>query len=307
MPDFAKKIKDIWDGEVILNCSLAQYSTFRIGGPAEALIQPETIDGLANLIKKLNQNSIPWHLIGRGSNLVISDEGVKGVVIALAGNLAKIQFEENADTVTKKDGFVTVSVEAGCSITRFLNWCIRNGLSGLEFLAGVPGSVGGAVIMNAGAMGNEICEVLRSVTLINQEGQIISKKPSTCEFEYRKWKGACGNIVAEARMQLKRADSLKVKKLCCQNIKKRKEKQPRGASAGSVFKNPPGDFAGRLLEEAGLKGRVVGGAQISQVHANFIVNKGGATAKDVLQLIKIASEKVYTQTGVWLRPEIKIL
>jgi UDP-N-acetylmuramate dehydrogenase len=180
-------------------------------------------------------------------------------------------------------------------------------LSGLEFLAGIPGSVGGAIAMNAGARGREICTYVDRVRLLSKAGKVRVKKMLPRDISYRKWRGRKDEIILAGRFILTRGSGAAIKKECLKNLAKRKARQPQAASAGSFFRNPAADFAGRLIEAAGLKGLRIGGAEVSPVHANFIVNRGAATASDILELKNIIQAKVQESAGIWLEPEVKIL
>lgn len=303
MAELRGKLATIWSGPVDRQAPLSEFTTFGVGGAAEALIVPSTIDELVTLVKGMAELHIPWQVIGRGSNLLVSDQGVSGVVLLMAKNLSKISL---VDDIGVADS-VIVKVEAGCSIASLLNWLAREGLSGLEFLAGVPGSLGGAVVMNAGAVGQEISEFVVSLDMLAGEGRLYSLELSKSQFQYRCWLGDQGDIIVCCFLRLTRANGTVIKKRCLENIALRGENQPKAASAGSFFKNPPGDYAGRLIEAVGLKGVKVGGAQVSSIHANFIINSGSATASDILSLMQLVQDTVKKETGVWLEPEVKIL
>lgn len=272
---------------------------------------PETIAELAPLVAGLEKENIPWHIIGRGSNILVSGKGVKGVVIVMSTKLAAFHVVEKQgpDELDTGDGSALgrtiFDVEAGCSLAQLLNLCIEEEFTGLEFLAGIPGSVGGAIAMNAGAMGHEICSFVEQVTLLDKRGVVEIKQMDTCDVQYRRWKGRNDRIILSGRFSLCRGSRDVIRKKCFAIVSKRKKVQPQQASAGSFFKNPPGLFAGRLIEEAGLKGMRVGGAEVSKVHANFIVNSGGAEAADVYELVKIIQERVQEHSGVWLEPEVE--
>lgn len=307
--DLKEKIKQMCRGEVVFDASLADYSTLRAGGKAEILVRPAGIDDLSLLLAELAGEGIGWQVIGNGSNILALDQGVSGVVIVIGREISSVRLLETNPTVRKgEEGRqVAIRVEAGCSLSGLLNWCMKESLSGVEFLAGIPGSVGGAVVMNAGAMGAEIGSLISEVGLLSEHGEFRCVKVCPKDFQYRRWSGSGEGIIVYADFRLKRGDAETIKNLCRQNVLKRKQIQPQGASAGSFFKNPPGDYAGRLIEQAHLKGTRIGGAEISPVHGNFIVNTGGATATDILALMKLAQSKVQENTGIWLEPEVKII
>lgn len=304
--DYAKKIAELWGGEIKWDCPMADYSTFRVGGPAQALVLPDSVAELALLVAGLAKEGIPWFVIGKGSNILVSDSGVSGVVIVMSDKLGALKWVDPEGK--KKHGAQAVfEVESGCSITKLLNWCVTRELTGLEFLAGIPGSVGGAIAMNAGAMGDEICACIDQVKLLDKDGKVVVKQILAEEVLYRTWTGREGRIILSGRFKLAKGSGEKIRKRCLKTISYRKTIQPQMASAGSFFKNPSGDYAGRLIEEAGLKGVRVGGAEVSRIHANFIVNNGQAVAADIFKLKNLIQETVQARSGVWLEPEVKIL
>ena len=254
-----------------------------------------SLQQLQKLVLALQRVSVPWIIIGRGSNIVVSDTGVSGVVIVLGTQFSTISIKNEGAKHHEYGAEKKIHVEAGCSLTKLVTWCRKRSLGGLEFVAGIPGSVGGAVIMNAGAWGHEIKDVLYEVDLMTDCGEIVTERPEPGDFEYRKWKKKEERVVVGATLLLSHADPAEIDQKCHGNIRKRNEKQPKGvASAGSFFKNPEGFSAGLLIEKAGLKGETVGGAQVSQKHANFLVNTGRATAQDFYELMKIVQKKVFT-------------
>ena len=279
---------------------MSQHTTFRVGGNAEALYEASDPEGLSRVVSFLVDEGIPYLVAGRGSNLLVRDGGIGGVVIFLAGAFTDIQFE----------GFdyTDISAGAGLSIVDLLIWCREKGVSGLEFLAGIPGSVGGAVAMNAGAFGKEIGPRVREIRLVSQHGQLTARDRSLLRFSYRDLDLEAGVVITNVLFRLDRDSPKTVSARIAECLKKRKKTQPlEYPSAGSVFKNPLNDYAGRLIEQAGLKGKRIGGAMISNKHANFIVNKDGATARDILTLINLAREEVRKTAGVRLELEIQIV
>jgi UDP-N-acetylmuramate dehydrogenase len=307
MPDWAQvfndEMADFWSGEVLWNCSLAPYTTLGVGGPAEAIIFPRGINELSQLMQGLRKINVSWHVIGRGSNIVVHDNGVNGVVIIFGRSFStKQKIEEKGDSIHLK-------VDAGHSLSGLVNWTMEQGLSGMEFATGIPGTVGGAIVMNAGAWGREMSDVLLTVTMLDEAGNIISKGCSDMDFRYRSWGEVESMIAVGGVFQLYKKDSEKVKSRCHEIQEDRKKKQPlKHPSAGSFFKNPPGEkSAGQLIEEAGLKGVNIGGAQVSPVHANFIVNTGAASARDIIQLMQKVQQEVEKTSGICLEPEVKFL
>ena len=279
---------------------MAQYTTLRVGGNCEVLYRADDTEELQQVITYLNREGIPYFLVGRGSNLLITDKGLSGVVIMLLGPLAAIQQEKRDES--------TVLTGAGLSLADLISHCRISGLGGLECYAGIPGTVGGAVAMNAGAYGEEFGARVQEVRLITPKGNLEIKDHAQLEFTYRNFEMEKGSVIISTRLKLNRESEKTVAQCIADYLIKRKQSQPlEYPSAGSVFKNPPGEYAGRLIENAGLKGRSIGGAMISDKHANFIINTGGASAKDILDLLNLARSEVKKRTGIELEPEIKML
>jgi UDP-N-acetylmuramate dehydrogenase len=286
--------------KIRLDCSMAQYTTLKVGGKCEALYQADDLEELMKMIAYLSRESVPYFVVGRGSNLLVSDKGIEGLVIVLKGDLAKIE-RENPDVPSLKVG-------AGMPLADLLAYCRKYGLGNLEWSAGIPGTVGGAVVMNAGAFGADFSSVVQNVTLMTPQGDLIKNDRAHLKFSYRHFEMVRGGVVVRVEMTLAPSSPEKVTEAILNYLKKRKESQPLDyPSAGSVFKNPPNEYAGRLIEQAGLKGKRIGGAMISEKHANFIVNTGGARAQDVLELICLARTSVKSNTGIELEPEIRLV
>ncbi|MDI3256146.1 MAG: UDP-N-acetylmuramate dehydrogenase [Kyrpidia sp.] len=285
-------------GRVLHNEPMARHTTWRIGGPADVLVLPTAEDQIHRLMALIAEHHWPWMVMGRGSNLLVRDGGIRGVVIKLADNWSAMEI----------DGTVLVA-QSGRLIVSAANVAIRRGLAGLEFATGIPGSVGGAVRMNAGAHGGEIRHVLKWADLVFPDGTPRRVTGEEMGFGYRSSRVAeWGALVVRAAFQLSPGDPEALIRRAKTWTRRRRQTQPLSqASAGSVFQNPANHFAARLIEEAGLKGTRVGGAQISPIHANFIVNLGGATARDVLELICLAQEEVYRKFAIRLTPEVKIV
>jgi len=288
------------------DCLLDRYTSFAIGGPANAVVTVDRRDELLHLLDFLVREKIHWRIIGRGTNLLINDTGFPGVMLILGKEYRTI----SADTEGSL-GNIRVKAGGGCSLARFSMNCMEQGLTGLEFASGIPGTVGGSVIMNAGAWGNELSTTIESVTLVTPEGeQTIARK--NLGFGYRCWKNYeefdGKAIIAEVAFRLHRGDHGKIRERCRVLREKRLKSQPSGyANAGSFFKNPVNDSAGRLIEASGLKGTKIGGAMVSEKHANFFVNHGDATAADVLALMRSVQEKVKKDCGIDLEPEVHFI
>ncbi|MBR5236382.1 MAG: UDP-N-acetylmuramate dehydrogenase [Clostridia bacterium] len=277
---------------------MKDYTSFQIGGPADVLIQPENIDAFLACRKILQKTHIPCHIIGAGSNLLVGDKGVRGAVIRLS---------KPFNTITREGN--NLIADAGVSLARLAAFALEAGLSGLEFASGIPGTLGGAVYMNAGAYGGEMKDVVTETLYVDAAGNLLSLKGNAHEFGYRKsffsWQDA---VILRSTITLTPSDPEQIRATMQDLNNRRREKQPLTyPSAGSTFKRPEGHFAGQLIEEAGLKGFSVGGACVSEKHAGFVVNTGNATAKDVRTLMELITQKVQEKFGVTLEPEVRFL
>lgn len=282
--------------KVLVQEPLSGHTTFRIGGPADYFVMPSDEKELAAVIELCRQEEIPWFVLGNGSNLLVGDRGYRGVVIQLYKNFDQVVIEGT-----------TVKAQAGAMLIRVAREAGKAGLTGLEFASGIPGTIGGAMVMNAGAYGGEMKDVVSEVTVLTPEGEVKTLTGEEMDFRYRTSVVESKKyIVLEAVMELKKGDPVQIQEQMQEFLARRKEKQPvEYPSAGSTFKRPQGYFAGKLIMDAGLRGYRVGGAQISEKHCGFVINTGGATAAEVQQLIRDVSEKVKEQFGVELEPEIK--
>lgn len=278
--------------------SMKKHTSWRIGGPSELFVEPASREELRLVVAYAYRRGIPLTIIGNGSNLLVSDSGIRGIVVKVGSGLARIS--------TTEDGLV---VEAGAKLAMAAAAARDAGLGGFEFSAGIPGTVGGAVVMNAGANGSSISELVREVVVLDFEGEFHRKTKEEMNFGYRSSiLQQEPSIVVEASFICYPRGKDAIKAAMEKFVARRKLNQPLcKPNAGSVFKNPPGDSAGRLIELAGLKGMRVGDAQISTLHANFIVNLGAATARDVLALINRARETVNSRFGVELKLEVKVI
>ena len=297
-----------WSDSVLWDVDMADYSTLRAGGIADALVDVRDLDELRNLLCRLEELQINCRVIGRGSNILVTEQGYSGVIIRLQDELNSVT---RLDEESRSGNQVVIKVGAGCSMPQFVSWCTRHSLTGLEFMVGIPGSVGGAVWMNGGAWGHEIGERLQAVELVDYSGHLVVVPVSELKLSYRKVdlkEGDLANkIISCATFVLHPGREEQIRLQCDQYLGRRRGKQPIGvASAGSFFKNPPGDSAGRLIEAAGLKGVSCGQAMVSNVHANFIVNTGQATAADIVALMQQVQDVVFQQFGVRLEPEVQI-
>ncbi len=296
------KYKDLFEkiyleNEIMIDEDMKNHIYFKVGGPADILLTPTSIDQLSETVKVCNENNIPYYVIGNGSNLLVKDGGIRGVVITLT-KLDKIQSKGNL-----------IKAEAGVLLKDVSERAVENSLTGFEFACGIPGSVGGAVFMNAGAYDGEIKNVILEAEVLDSDGNIIILNRDELDLGYRTSKVMKENfIVLSAIFQLELGDKEKIQDRVNELTRKREEKQPlEYPSAGSTFKRPEGYFAGKLIQDAGLKGYSIGGASVSEKHSGFVINKGGATAKDILNLIEHIQNEVKKQFGVDLHPEVRIL
>ena len=275
------------------NEPLCTRTSFKIGGPADLLIECRDIEKLPILLTEIKANKIPLTVIGNGSNLLVSDSGIKGIVLVIAD-----------DSVTVSGN--TIKASAGAKLSKLCNVALENGLSGLEFGFGIPGTVGGAVYMNAGAYGGEIKQVITSATSITRSGEIVTRNVDELELGYRTsvFKGNA-DVILSAEFKLMQDEKETIREKMYDFLSRRKDKQPlEFPSAGSTFKRPEGYFAGALIEQCGLKGFSIGGAEVSTKHAGFVINRGNATCEDVKELIKHIQETVFNETGVMLETEV---
>lgn len=291
-------LTELPEGTIYLNEEMKNYTTFRIGGPVDILIKPDSIINLAQAIKLCRTHEVPYYILGNGSNLLVADEGFRGVVIQIYTNLDEIKVEGN-----------TVTAQAGALLSKIANKALEHSLTGFEFAHGIPGTLGGAVVMNAGAYDGEMKHVLISCDVLDSEGNILTLSNEDLELGYRKSIiQKKGYIVLSATVGLKEGNKEEISARMKELMARRKEKQPLDKpSAGSTFKRPEGYFAGKLIMDSGLKGYQIGGAMISDKHSGFVVNNGGATFKDVENLIQHVQEVVKEKYQVVLEPEVKIL
>jgi UDP-N-acetylmuramate dehydrogenase len=288
-------------GSLFFDRPLARYTTIGIGGPAECLYEPAGPEQLTSVLAFLNRESIPYLVIGRGSNLLVTDAGVRGVVVVIGRGMSGFNLDQ-------RPGGMVVTAGAGLSIAEMISRCSDEGLSGLEFLAWIPGSVGGAVAMNAGAFGFETGQMVREVHALSPDGKLDIHDRADLSFGYRHCGIVPGAVIIKAVFDVERADPSDIAGAVAGYGRLRRESQPFGVrSAGSVFKNPPGRYAGKLIDAAGLKGERIGGAVISETHGNFIVNSGGAGSEDVLRLVGLVRRKVFEMSGVELDLEIRVV
>ncbi len=277
---------------------MCRHTSFKIGGPADILCVPQSVEEIQNLIKYFKDNSVNYMIIGNGSNLLVSDLGIDGAVIKIGNAMSEIKVigEE-------------MIVDAGALLSKTANVALSNELTGIEAISGIPGTIGGAIYMNAGAYGTEIKDVLKSVTFINEEGEVKTLPAKDLELGYRKSMFTDKNdIILSCVLKLEKGNKEEISEKMKEYTKQRTQKQPLSyPSAGSTFKRPEGYFAAKLIEDSGLKGYGIGGAKISELHAGFVINYNNATAQNVLDLMKYTQEKVFEKFGVKIEPEVKII
>lgn len=294
-----QQLQEVLPKERILTAEpLAAHTTFRIGGPADYFCEIESAEELKKAVRIAQDSDTPWFILGRGSNLLVSDEGYRGLILHLGRGWEQVRVDDDM-----------ITAQSGISLSALGRIALEHSLDGFSFAAGIPGSLGGAVYMNAGAYGGEMKDILVSALVMDPEGSCFVLSNEEMElgyresiFQHRDW------IILEATLRLREGDPEKIDAKMKDLMQRRVSKQPlEFPSAGSVFKRPQGYFAGGLIEEAGLKGHQIGGAQISEKHAGFIINAGGATAQDVVDLVRYTQDVVERMSGVRLEPELKIL
>ena len=292
--------------QILVDEKMSAHTTFRVGGEADIFVEIKTSKELENVFAALRAEGLSnlgkdYYLLGNGSNVLVSDSGIRGVVLHLSKEYAKIDLD-------KPNGTVLVC-EAGATLAEIAHKAYENGLTGFEFAAGIPGSLGGAIVMNAGAYGGEMCQVVKSVRLMTTDGEIVEKSAAEMQFSYRhSLLKEEPLVVLEAAITLARGSQQEIKARMEKLALRRREKQPlEYPSAGSTFKRPEGYFAAKLIEDAGLRGFSEGGAQVSEKHCGFIVNKGNATAADIYTLIMEVQKRVKISSQVTIEPEVILL
>ncbi len=286
------------ENQIKINEHMKNHTSFRIGGPADIMVLPTNSNQVCRIVKACRHNNIPFFVMGNGTNLLVKDEGIKGVVIKLAQNFNGAKVKDNI-----------MRCKTGLSLSMAAETALENSLSGLEFSNGIPGTVGGAVVMNAGAYDGEMANVVKKVLVVDMDANLFEMQRDELEYGYRESIFQKGNkILLEVEMELSYGNYENIKEKMDNFLAKRRAKQPLNLpSAGSAFKRPPNNYAGALIERAGLKGHKIGGAMISDKHAGFIVNVDNATFEDVKKLINYIKTQVKTKFNVELESEIKIV
>ncbi len=295
--EYFRQLCEILRKPPLMKEPLARHTSLGIGGPADYLVDPHDTEELRHVLLFAREHHIPTLVLGHGTNLLVLDEGYRGIAISLISACSHCNFFDHR-----------VQAGANVALPRLANEIARRGLTGMEFAAGIPGTLGGALYMNAGAFGYYTADLVETVTTMDQEGCLRTRLRSELNFAYR-WSSFQDEnvIILEATLALKPGDPKKIAEMQEQMLDKRATRHPRQPSAGSVFRNPPEKSAGYLIEQAGLKGISVGGAQISPMHGNFIVNNGNATASHILKLINIVKESVREKFGIELQLEIRVV
>lgn len=282
----------------IENEPMALHTTFKIGGPARLAVFPKNENEISDVIKKCKEENVRYMVVGNGSNLLVADEGIDAVVILLGKEFGEVKLIDDT----------TIFAEAGAPLMKVCRFALENGLSGLEFAYGIPGSCGGGAFMNAGAYGGELGDVMFRCDHIDKDGNKGSLEGDDLKLAYRHsayYENGC--VITGAYFKMQKADKEEIKAKMADYMSRRRDKQPlEYPSAGSTFKRPEGNFAGALIEQCGLKGTSVGGAEISTKHAGFVINKGGATCKDVLDLCKKVADTVKAEKGIDLEMEVRV-
>jgi UDP-N-acetylmuramate dehydrogenase len=297
MNEYINKFNQINDLIVKENVPLKKYTTFEVGGPADLFLVPKNGKALKRLTKIIKKNNSNYFVLGKGSNIIVGDKGYRGIII-YTGQLNDIQVLDNK-----------IVAQSGATLKELSDIALENSLTGIEFACGIPGSLGGAVFMNAGAYGGEMNNIIKTATAVNNKGKEVTFKNEELNLSYRNSIFQDNDyIILKAVIQLKKGDQQEIKKQVDTLNKKREQKQPlEYPSAGSSFKRPEGYYTGPLIEKANMKGYQIGGAQVSKKHAGFIINKDNATAEDIVNLIKKIQKEVYKISGVELEPEPKFL
>lgn len=292
-----------YQGRVLFDEPMARHTTLRVGGPAEVLFYPKSINDLSELIDWARETGIPVMVLGAGSNLLVRDGGIRGIVVKLTKGFKEIRL------VKRVDDTAMIMAEAGVPLPKLVTFAADHGLFGLTFAVGIPGTLGGAVRMNAGTAKGCMGDVVDTITVLLPQGDVTDIRRDELNFSYRRLNMEPKSIILKAYLKLGLGSGDALRKAAVSMLEKRRATQPLSLpSAGSVFKNPAtGPSAGKLIEEAGLKGRRVNDAQVSEKHANFIINRNEATASDVLELIKIIQKSVLARSGILLEPEVVIV
>jgi len=295
--DYKKEAQGLIKGRVLFDAPMRKYTSIKVGGPADCLLFPTNVEELRKAVRYAKRKNIPFFILGRGTNLIVKDKGIRGWVISLTQGMKKAQMEEDV-----------VMAEAGLSLQRLVQFTILKGLTGLEPFFGIPGTVGGGLAMNAGAWGVELKDVLLSITMMKEDGEIAERPRSRLNFSYRRLALPSSWIILKGKFQLKKGNKEEIFERVKSYSEMRKRTQPLDyPSAGSIFKNPEEGPAGKWIEEVGLKGFRIGQAMVSDRHANFIINLGKATAEEVINLMEWMEKRIYEKRRISLEREVRVV
>jgi UDP-N-acetylmuramate dehydrogenase len=295
--DYKKMALGLIEGRVLFDAPMRKFTSIKVGGPADSLLFPKDVVELMKTVRYAQRKKIPILILGKGTNLVVRDKGIRGWVISLTQGMNKVRFHGDV-----------VEAEAGLSLQRLVQFSIQKSLTGLEPFFGIPGTVGGGLAMNAGAWGVELKDILLSIALMNEEGEIMERSRQKLKFYYRRLAIPSSWIILKGRFQLKKGRKEEILERVKSYSEMRKRTQPLDyPSAGSIFKNPAEGPAGKWIEEAGLKGFRIGQAMVSDRHANFIINLGKTTAQDVIHLMDFVERKIYEEKGISLEREVRVV
>jgi len=295
--DYQKEARGLIEGKVLFDVPMRKYTSVKVGGPAECLLFPKNMKELRKVVLHARKKRIPLFILGKGTNLIVRDGGMSGWVVSLTQGMKRIRMDGE-----------WLEAEAGCSLQQLVRFSVQKGLAGLEPFFGIPGTVGGGLTMNAGAWGVEMKDVVQSITLMKENGEVAERSRSQLRFSYRSLTLPSSSIILKGSFRLKRGRREESLERVKSYSELRKKTQPLDyPSAGSIFKNPKEGPAGRWIDEIGLKGFSIGQAMISDRHANFIINLGKASAKDILRLIEWVERRVYEEKGISLEREVKVV
>lgn len=299
--DWRRELGSVEDVDVVLNDPLSRHTTLAVGGRIPVIVYPKSIEALFDILHILERIKVPFFVLGKGSNILVADKLPELVAISLEKATCRVEvFDEENNRI--------ITLGAGVSLCRLMRFCLEKEVAGLEFLVGIPGSVGGAVVMNAGTRSGETSNVFRSATIIEPDRSFQKVEKKDVQFSYRHTELPPGSIVWDVSFCGLQSEKKVIAKEMRRIFLQRKQREPKARGRiGSIFKNPPGDYAGRLIERSGLKGMRMGDAEISPIHANWIMNRGGATAQDIYSLVKLAQRRVREKFGISLVPEIKFI
>jgi UDP-N-acetylmuramate dehydrogenase len=306
-PSVQRELQKTISGRVHLDVSMKAYTSFRIGGYADLMAFPGSKEDLGRLLRKIDAIDLPYVVIGKGTNLLVRDKGIKGLVIKLNAGFQGIETQGPLPDQGAGEDAIFLKVDAATPIRKLLSHCLSRGYGGLEFVVGIPGTFGGAIVQNAGSKLGEIRDVVHSISLMDSEGVISEKQAKALRFSYRHLELPAKTITLGGLLKLQKTEREEIKRQLKEGMGLRRQSQPIGLrSAGCIFKNPPEGPAGMIIEKCGLKGARIGDAQVSFKHANFIVNRGNAAAREVLELIALIQRKVRERMAIELSLEIKV-